>query len=963
MKRVLFVSSPIGLGHAQRDVAIARELRARVPDLRIDWLAQHPVTEVLAAEGERIHPASVHLASESGHFESESAEHDLHCFHAWRRMDEILVANFMLFHDVVSEDAYDLWIADEGWEIDYFLHEHPELKRAPYVWLTDFVGLLPVEDGDDYERFLARDYNAEMVEHVAASPGLRDRALFVGNREDVVPAALGDALPMIAEWTEQHFDFTGYISGFDPVHPGDREALREELGYGEGEKVCLVSVGGSGIGETLLRRVIEAYPLARRRVPELRMVVVAGPRIDPAGLPQRTASRCAATSTTCTGTCRLRPGGRAGRIDDRDGADRQPAPVPLLPARAPLRAANPCGLAPGALSRRPAPGVPRVAARGDRRGDRGGDRAAGRLSAGGDRRRCPRRGTDRGAAVIDAVIASAPTPLEVGPEPTRALYPHTDGFVEHGDGVRVFYEVYGEGDDTLCLLPPVPLFDSRSWRLQVPYLARHFRVITIDPRGNGRSDRPRHPAAYSPAAHVEDVLAVLDATATPAAMLASLSPRAPLALALAVEHPERVRAVVFVTPQLWAIREFVQPFAAARSDRYDGYEKWNRHYLLADWEGFVPWFAWTMAPHSHSTRLIEEITRHALETDGPTVVAALIGFDMYEREEALALARTISCPVLVTQNGGRAFWPKETSGPLAEATGGRLDVFEGLGPAVGARWPVDPATDRYTLPEEHALALADEDSPFYVLGAYELIASLFADEERITEAFRTGAGLGWHAHDHRLFRGTERFFRPGYRAHLVGEWIAALDGVQGKLELGAKVADIGCGNGASTIIMAEAFPNSRFYGYDYHAASIERAREAALQAGVEDRVTFEVAAAKSYPGDGYDLVCAFDCLHDMGDPVGASGHVLRSLAPGGTWMIVEPNAGDHVEDNLNPIGRVFYGASTVICTPASLDQEVGLALGAQAGEARLTEVIKQGGFAHVRRATETPFNIILEACA
>jgi SAM-dependent methyltransferase len=283
--------------------------------------------------------------------------------------------------------------------------------------------------------------------------------------------------------------------------------------------------------------------------------------------------------------------------------------------------------------------------------------------------------------------------------------------------------------------------------------------------------------------------------------------------------------------------------------------------------------------------------------------------------------------------------------------------------AAGGYVTYDPDTDRYTLPDEHALALADEDSPFYMLGAYELIASLYADEERITEAFRTGAGMGWHAHDHRLFRGTERFFRPGYRAHLVGEWIAALDGVQRKLELGAKVADIGCGHGASTIIMAEAFPNSRFHGYDYHAASIDRAREAAVQAGVEDRVTFDVATAKNYPGGGYDLVCAFDCLHDMGDPVGASRHVLTTLAAGGTWMIVEPNASDRVEENLNPVGRLYYGASTVICTPASLDQEVGLALGAQAGQARLTEVIQEGGFTHVRRATETPFNIVLEARA
>jgi predicted glycosyltransferase len=285
-KRALFVSSPIGLGHAQRDVAIGRELRALVPGLQIDWLAQDPVTRVLEAEGERIHPASVHLASESGHFESESAEHDLHCFHAWRRMDEILIANFMLFHDVVTEDRYDVWIADEGWEIDYYLHENPDLKNAHYVWLTDFVGLLPMEAADDYERFLVQDYNEQMVEHVAAYPELRDRSLFVGNPEDIVPAPLGERLPMIADWTKDHFDFPGYVSGFDPTQLGERQALRAELGYGPEEKVCIVSVGGSGVGESLLRRVIEAYPEAKEKVPELRMIVVAGPRIAPEALPQ-----------------------------------------------------------------------------------------------------------------------------------------------------------------------------------------------------------------------------------------------------------------------------------------------------------------------------------------------------------------------------------------------------------------------------------------------------------------------------------------------------------------------------------------------------------------------------------------------------------------------------------------------------------------------------------------------------
>ncbi len=304
-----------------------------------------------------------------------------------------------------------------------------------------------------------------------------------------------------------------------------------------------------------------------------------------------------------------------------------------------------------------------------------------------------------------------------------------------------------------------------------------------------------------------------------------------------------------------------------------------------------------------------------------------------------------------------------TSAEIAERSGAaERYVREWLGnQAAGGYVTYDPETERYTLPDEHALALADEDSPFYILGIYDSIASLYADEDRILEAFRSGGGMGWHEHDHRLFRGTERFFRPGYRASLVAEWIPALDGVQEKLERGATVADVGCGHGASTIIMAEAFPNSQFFGFDYHDKSIERAREAAEEAGVADRIQFAVAAAKDYPGSGYDLVCVFDCLHDMGDPVGASAHVLETLHDDGTWMIVEPFANDRVEDNLNPVGRVFYGASTVICTPASLSQEVGLALGAQAGQARLTEVLKEGGFTRVRRATETPFNLVLEA--
>jgi pimeloyl-ACP methyl ester carboxylesterase/predicted glycosyltransferase len=284
-KRALYISSPIGLGHAQRDVAIARELRALHPDLEIDWLAQNPVTKVLEAEGERIHPASAHLANESGHIESESAEHDLHCFQAWRRMDEILVSNFMVFSDLVESQQYDLWIGDEAWELDYYLHENPELKRAAYVWLTDFVGWLPMEDGGEREAYLTADYNAEMIEHIARYGRVRDRALFVGNPDDIVPERFGADLPAIRDWTEDHFDFAGYVTGFDPAQFADRERLRHELGYGPDELVCIVTVGGSGVGGHLLRRVIEAFPEAKRLVPELRMVVVTGPRIDPASLP------------------------------------------------------------------------------------------------------------------------------------------------------------------------------------------------------------------------------------------------------------------------------------------------------------------------------------------------------------------------------------------------------------------------------------------------------------------------------------------------------------------------------------------------------------------------------------------------------------------------------------------------------------------------------------------------------
>jgi 2-polyprenyl-3-methyl-5-hydroxy-6-metoxy-1,4-benzoquinol methylase len=271
----------------------------------------------------------------------------------------------------------------------------------------------------------------------------------------------------------------------------------------------------------------------------------------------------------------------------------------------------------------------------------------------------------------------------------------------------------------------------------------------------------------------------------------------------------------------------------------------------------------------------------------------------------------------------------------------------------------DAQGGQYTLPDEHAAALADEDSPACVLGGFQGMSAAIRSTAKVAQAFRTGAGVGWHEHDPELFVGTERFFRPGYNANLVGSWIPALEGVVAKLEHGAEVADVGCGHGASTIIMAKAFPRSKFTGFDYHPPSIEAAQQRAEGSGIADRVRFQIAPAKSYPGS-YDLVTFFDCLHDMGDPVGAARHVRSSLKPGGTWMLVEPFAHDQLEDNLNPVGRVFYGASTLVCTQASLAQEVGLALGAQAGEARLRAVLTEAGFSHVRRAAETPFNMVLE---
>jgi len=304
-----------------------------------------------------------------------------------------------------------------------------------------------------------------------------------------------------------------------------------------------------------------------------------------------------------------------------------------------------------------------------------------------------------------------------------------------------------------------------------------------------------------------------------------------------------------------------------------------------------------------------------------------------------------------------------TSNDLAKKTGtSERYVREWLNAqAAGGYVTYDADSGKFTLPEEQAMALAIDDSPAFIPGAFQVVSSIIKDEPKLAEVFRSGKGFGWHEHDPALFEGTERFFRPSYNAHLVSSWIPALPEARKKLKAGGRVADVGCGHGASTIIMAKAFPSSSFTGFDYHPRSVEWARKAAEKAGVGDRVTFQVAAAKDFPGDGYDLVAFFDCLHDMGDPEGASRHVRKSLSPDGAWMIVEPFAGDRPEMNHNPIGRVFYGASTLICTPASLSQEVGLALGAQAGEKRLREVVTSGGFTRFRRATETPFNMIFEA--
>jgi SAM-dependent methyltransferase len=312
-----------------------------------------------------------------------------------------------------------------------------------------------------------------------------------------------------------------------------------------------------------------------------------------------------------------------------------------------------------------------------------------------------------------------------------------------------------------------------------------------------------------------------------------------------------------------------------------------------------------------------------------------------------------------TMGAGERFTPAE----LARRTGtAERYVREWLNANAASKYvEYDAATGTYYMTPEQSFALAQDDSAVHLPGFYHMVASCMKDEEKLTEIFRTGKGFGWHEHEKGLFSGCERFFRPGYLANLTTNWIPALDGVEAKLKTGARVADVGCGHGASTLLMAQTYPESEFFGFDYHDASIDTAREKAMKAGLGDRVHFDVAPAKAFPGKGYDFVACFDCLHDMGDPAGAAHHVREAIASDGTWMIVEPIAGDDVAANLNPVGRIYYSASTVICVPASLSQEVGAGLGAQAGEKKIGEAVSAGGFKHFRRATETPFNMVFEA--
>jgi len=356
--------------------------------------------------------------------------------------------------------------------------------------------------------------------------------------------------------------------------------------------------------------------------------------------------------------------------------------------------------------------------------------------------------------------------------------------------------------------------------------------------------------------------------------------------------------------------------------------------------------ATTEQPIEIDGQKLEQFVFRAVDEVGATVNAALVVMgDKLGLYRALAGAGGLTPVELARRTETNERYVREWLN--AQAAGGFVEY--------------DADRGTYTLPPEHAVALTDETSPAFLPGFFQIALGAVTDSPRIMEAARSGEGVGWHEHSHDVFHGCERFFRPGYNASLTAAWLPALDGVVEKLQAGAKVADVGCGHGSSTILMAQAYPNSTFVGSDYHEGSIETARRRAAEAGVDDRVSFETAAAGSDHGEGYDLVTMFDCLHDMGDPVGAARQVRRMLGPDGTWMIVEPMAGDRVEDNLNPIGRTFYGFSTLLCTPASLSQEVGLGLGAQAGEARIGDVVAGGGFTRFRRAAETPFNLVFEA--
>src|SRR4051794_32428552 len=355
--------------------------------------------------------------------------------------------------------------------------------------------------------------------------------------------------------------------------------------------------------------------------------------------------------------------------------------------------------------------------------------------------------------------------------------------------------------------------------------------------------------------------------------------------------------------------------------------------------------ATTEEPIAVDGEKLEQFVFRAVEEVGATLNAALVVMgDKLGLYRALAGAGGLSAVELARRSGVSERYVREWLN--AQAAGGYVEY--------------DPASCTYTLPPEQTIAMTDEQSPAYLPGFFQIALGSVIDSPRITESARSGDGVGWHEHNHDVFDGCERFFRPGYNANLVTEWLPALDGVVAKLEAGARVADLGCGHGASTILMAQAFPNSTFVGSDYHAGSIATARQRAQEAGVADRVRFEAAAAADHPGEGYDLATMFDCLHDMGDPVGAARQVRRLLAEDGTWLIVEPKAGDRVEDNLNPVGRAYYGFSTLLCTPASLSQEVGLALGAQAGPARIRDVVSAAGFTRFRIAADTPFNNVFE---